>query len=616
MWPPSWVGFATADWSRPDPMGSLALKAANDQHADAAAVDRMLRAAPHRGPATKVVSCGGVALGVANVPGWVDSWICERDGRAAALSGTLDNRLELAAELAQAGATPVGDDPAELVLAAFRHWGEAALPRLRGTFVGAVTDGRATWAFRDQLGSRSLFHRRNGCGFLAASEAKQVAAGADMAREPDLDAVTDIFYGRLDGTRTAVRGVERFPRASVGRIDPDGALTVRRYWDPRALLETSDAGPEEALERFIELLEQAAQRMVTGNDALGLSGGIDSPTVAAFAAPRHLEMSGRPLQAVSAVFPHLPAVDEREYIEQVTALLGLPLDTYVPSARPLDDVERWVDLLDGPIDSMSIPEVAESYRRARAGGARTMMTGELAEYVYEVDPHVLGHFILHGRLDAAARWLRDYRGRGRSWRRILRGLAPSLAPAFVAGRYTRLRKREIRRLPPWIDAAQVRGLGYRPDLERPARRRWLEEQVDPLLGSTASLDANDLCAAACGVHVRFPLADIDVWEHFLSLRAEVRFPEPRSKAFVRTAMRGRVPDPILDRRDKTAFNDHGEASTDYETLRRLLSDPATRLPGVDYGLLRERLRGERLDAFEASWANDLAYAHAYLGLFV
>jgi asparagine synthase (glutamine-hydrolysing) len=575
----------------------------------------MLHAAPHRGSKRELAIRGSVALGVTNDPSWVDSWIAEGEGHTAAFSGTLDNGPELKRELAAADARSPAETPAGLLLQAFLRWRESSLPRLRGTFVGALTDGRSTWTFRDQLGSRTLFHRSNGHGFLAASEAKQVAAGAEIARKPDLEAVADTFYGRLDCGRTAVRGVERFPRASVAVVTAGGRARFRRYWDPSALLETSTAGPEEARDRFVELLEQSARRMVTGSDALGLSGGIDSPTIAAFAAPRHLELSGRPLQAVSAVFPHLPAVDERSYIEEVTERLGLPLDAYVPRARPLDDVERWVDLLDGPIDSMSIPEVAESYRRARSNGARTMLTGELAEYVYEVDPHVLGHFVLHGRFRAAASWLGDYRRRGRSWRRILRGLAPSLAPAFVAGRYTRLRRREVRLLPPWIDPREVRGLGYRPDLERPARRRWLDYQVDPLLGPTSSLDANDLCAAACGVHVRFPLADLDIWEHFLALRADVRFPEPRSKAFVRRAMRGHVPDAILDRRDKTAFNDHGEASTDYETLCRLLIDPPARLPGVDYKLLAERLRRGGLDAFEASWANDLAYAHAYLELF-
>ena len=82
-------------------------------------------------------------------------------------------------------------------------------------------------------------------------------------------------------------------------------------------------------------MNQAVSRTVSGNDVVALSGGIDSPVVAAFAAARHAELSGRPLQALSAVFPHLPSVDELPYIELVRKRLDIPLQTYVPAARPL-----------------------------------------------------------------------------------------------------------------------------------------------------------------------------------------------------------------------------------------------------------------------------------------
>ena len=112
------------------------------------------------------------------------------------------------------------------VLQAFLRWGEGALPRLRGTSSArsptAARPGRSgiSWA------SRSLFHRSNGHGFLVASEAEQVAAGAGIAREPDLEAVADTFYGRLDGARTAVRGVERFPRASLAIVTAGARATL------------------------------------------------------------------------------------------------------------------------------------------------------------------------------------------------------------------------------------------------------------------------------------------------------------------------------------------------------------------------------------------------------
>jgi asparagine synthase (glutamine-hydrolysing) len=127
---------------------------------------------------------------------------------------------------------------------------------------------------------------------------------------------------------------------------------------------------------------------------------------------------------------------------------------------------------------------------------------------------------------------------------------------------------------------------------------------------TAEADA--ICAAACGVEVRRPLADVDLWEFFLSLPAEQKFPDPVSKGLVRRAMRGRLPVEIFERRDKTAFDAHYLAGADYPALRRLLLDDWLRLPGVDYEHLRLRLEDESMGVFELSWASDLARAHAFL----
>ena len=96
----------------------------------------MLRAAPHRGSERALATRGSVALGVANDPSWVDSWIAEGQGHTAAFSGTLDNRPELEREVAAADVRSPAESPAGLVLQAFLRWGEGALPRLRGTFVG------------------------------------------------------------------------------------------------------------------------------------------------------------------------------------------------------------------------------------------------------------------------------------------------------------------------------------------------------------------------------------------------------------------------------------------------------------------------------------------------
>ena len=77
-------------------------------------------------------------------------------------------------------------------------------------------------------------------------------------------------------------------------------------------------------------------------------------------------------------------------------------------------------------------------------------------------------------------------------------------------------------------------------------------------------------------------------------------------------LRGRLPDPILDRRNKTLFDDHAMAQVDYPTLKRLLTEPRHRIPGVNYERLTQRIHQGNFTRFDWFWAKDLAWIHAFL----
>jgi len=112
--------------------------------------------------------------------------------------------------------------------------------------------------------------------------------------------------------------------------------------------------------------------------------------------------------------------------------------------------------------------------------------------------------------------------------------------------------------------------------------------------------------------VRRPFVDVDLWEFFLSLRAEVKFPDTRRKTLVRRSLRGRLPDELLDRRDKTVFGEHLLTHADYDLMRRYLVDPKHRIGGVDYARLAQRLEQGGFTLWEYCWARDLTSAHAFL----
>jgi hypothetical protein len=194
-------------------------------------------------------------------------------------------------------------------------------------------------------------------------------------------------------------------------------------------------------------------------------------------------------------------------------------------------------------------------------------------------------------------------------------VTPFLPPAAL--RWFGVRDRRLpARIPPWLDPRYVvRGATSSRPRHLPWRL-WSEQQLQGFHGSTVTMEADEACATLNGVTIRRPLADVDFWEFFLSLRAEVKFPDRAPKSLVRSLLRGRVPDEILDRRDKTVFDDHALRQIDYAALEKTLGDRGDgyRMAGVDYTVLRERIRQRQLDLADWVWAKDLARVHAFVSL--
>src|ERR671919_915128 len=242
-------------------------------------VSRMLAAAPHRGISELTVTKGACTLGV--VGAGPEASLHSGDGLAAAFVGRLDNGPELAAE-----ADLAGDEvtPAAVVAALFGRLRDRAPARLRGAYAAVVTDGTTLWGFRDHVGFETLFCAERSGEVRMASEAKQVAAGLSTPREPDLDTLRRIFYVNVeDHTRTSLTGVRRVLAGTIAGSSGE-SIRWRRYWDPSSLLETARLSADEIAEGFEEHMRRATARVLVGEDAVSLSGGIDSPAIAALAA--------------------------------------------------------------------------------------------------------------------------------------------------------------------------------------------------------------------------------------------------------------------------------------------------------------------------------------------
>jgi asparagine synthase (glutamine-hydrolysing) len=578
---------------------------------DERAVLAGLNAVPYETEPPVTRRIGNAIIGVAPRRGLAHEHLSARGEWACILWGQLDNAQVLRRELGMSEND--GTNDADVVEAAIRRLGPTVVRRFRGTFAGVVTDGRSLWAFRDHVGFAPLFFRDDANAFTVAGISRQVVVAAGIREEPNLDVLeVMLFSSQPSGTLPALKGVKRLAQGCVATFDDAAKLRIERFWHPHELLETRRISEPDAREEFLALLKQASERVLTGRDVLFLSGGLDSPMVAAYAAPEYRRRFGRPLPALTAVFPDLPNVDESDYARLVADRFGMEYRTWRPTARTLDDVAAWSAKLGTPVPTLSVPEVWEAYSLVAGSGLQNVITGEFAELTFGKWPQMLPYLFARGRLRALWRVMRAEHARGAG----RRGLVFDALSAFVPGRVLNWRAKRgvgpaLEPTPDWIRLAPVDVKTPRRDLMVPARERWRQLQLAGTAGSTISMEADAICGLMAGVVIRRPLADIDLWEFFLSLPADVKFPVLEWKALARRALNGVLPEEILTRR-KTVFDDHVMQQIDYGALDRFLLEPAHQMPQVDYVVLADRIKRRALGFHDWIWARELVRIHAFL----
>ncbi|MGV0835340.1 asparagine synthase (glutamine-hydrolyzing) [Mycolicibacterium thermoresistibile] len=208
-------------------------------------------------------------------------------------NGEIYNYLELRDALrSEFGATFVTDGDGEAIIAAYHHWGTAALNRLRGMFAFALWDTERGELFcaRDPFGIKPLFMATGPGGTALGSEKKSLlelapALGIDLSLdERAVQHYTVLQY--VPEPETLHRGVRRLESGCYARLRPGRQPEITRYFQPRftAVPFTADT-TEQRYREITEVLEDSVAKHMRADVTVGafLSGGIDSTAIAALA---------------------------------------------------------------------------------------------------------------------------------------------------------------------------------------------------------------------------------------------------------------------------------------------------------------------------------------------
>lgn len=488
-------------------------------------------------------------------------------------NGEIYNHAELREELTALGHTDWQTDHSdtEVILHAFAQWGVDCLKRFRGMFAIALWDAReqSLWLVRDRIGIKPLYYAVDQRGVVFASEIKAILAGPERPRAVNEEAFFHyLTFLTTPAPMTLFEGIGKLEAGTWTRIDADGTTQTERWWDAwddvELVLGKSD---DEIARDVLDGLEEAVCYRKVGDVPIGvfLSGGVDSSTnVALFS-----KGEDTPVKTFSIGYDGKQGsvADELPYARSVAELVGAEHHEYLISQNDLlSFLPDMVRHQDEPIaDPVCVPVYYVS-KLARDNGVTVCQVGEGADELF------WGY-----RSWRIFLWLE----RANAWPvpRFIKKLGVfALTAVGLGGKlYTEFLRRAALGLPifwggaeAFSEAAKWQILSPRLRQKFTGRSSW--EALAPIrerfeknapdkspLNWMTYLDLNlrlpelllmrvDKMSMAASVEARVPFLDHHFVHHALSIPPGVKTRGGVLKYILKKAVRGLIPDRIIDRK--------------------------------------------------------------------
>jgi len=475
---------------------------------------------------------------------------CSLDGRVWLLGDVrLDGRDELRSLLEQhREEAAVEATNEELILRAWRLWGEKSFENLAGDFSFALWDAEARqlWCVRALMGARPFFYAQVAGQLIFSNTLDAVRLAPDVSAKLDLHFIGDFLLQGWcpEPERSAFLDIRRLHAGHALKYS-NGEALVRRFAtfpieEPLFLKRREDY-----VEQFRGLLERAVRdRLPAGPAGIFMSGGLDSTSVAAVA---NRVQTARGVQGSLRAYTvdYTPLFDDEEghFAAQTAQHLGIPIDILPgASCTPFGGWEETSLTTPEPSSEPFFALHLEHYRqvaqRARVvlsgDGGDDIMTGRAWLYlVYLLKRGRLGtmtgafggYFLRHGRL-----------------------------PPLRAGIRTRLRRwmgraEESLEYPKWLEPGFEQKMKLRDrwrDLQQPVKSEHSlhSEGYASITGSywPSVAEGEDSGWTGVPVETRAPLLDSRVLRFLLRVPP---VPWCMNKELLRAAMNALLPEDIL-----------------------------------------------------------------------
>lgn len=475
-------------------------------------------------------------------------------------NGEVYNFTELRAELQHLGHFFRTHSDTEVILAAYRQWGEKCFDKFNGMWAILIFDlaQRTLIGSRDRLGIKPLFYSVDGDRLLFASEAKAIAFAKETGPEIEPYRFQEFLLGfpPQSADLSFFKNVHPVPAGTTFRVD----LTAQacsdphftRYWDLAAF--SSDAGPHDfdrSKSEFIELLSSSVNYQLGADVEVGslLSGGLDTSLISRLAVQKR---QVPPLKTFSIVYDDVD-MSELPYIQAVVSQGNLESRTFrMTPETAWASVDRVVEAQGQPLLGQDLIAQYHAYELARRNSAIVVLDGQGADEMLGGMPFyetpIFLELITQFKYTAV---MSELRCRSRLYERS----SFSIFRQYVLGAYSRKIKEKFLPLTSdWLDCEMddARGRSHDYGRDASALNRFLYHKVRHTNLPTVLL-YQDRSSMAHGVESRVPFLDHRIVEFCFRLPAAHKISQGQRKRVLREAAKDYLPAMVLERKDKKVF---------------------------------------------------------------
>jgi asparagine synthase (glutamine-hydrolysing) len=497
-------------------------------------------------------------------------------GTALVFDGRLDNRGELLASLtASPGISPESPDPA-LILAAYEAFGERFPERLNGDFALGLFDPnrRRLLLARDALGIRPLYYARPRDTFLFASEIKALLAHPQVSSRANDDNLAEFLLGGLaldNEGWTFFEGVRSLLPGYMAVLTPSGFVT-QRYWDFEPTRRVRLSSFPEYVEAFRHYFEQAVRRRLRSAYpvAVSVSGGMDSSSIFCTAETLRRRAPERypPLLGISYTSDEGSPSDEKAFLLDIERDYGVRIERIPMGLGLMNGCMEAVWHSEVPLLDDQWNTTRESMRTLHRLGARVLLTGHWGDQVLFDQAYLTDLFrglawgTVWAHLREFGHWLTDVNPRW-FWRSFMVDLVRYHVPDALVPCLRRLRAKLVRSA--WDDPFYTEAF-RKQSRQHASKHTAIEGQFATVLARSlyggirskfhvSCMEWNNKVAAMHGLEMAFPFLDRDLFCFLMGSPGEMLTWNGVPKAILREAMRGVLPEAIVERRYKADFTD-------------------------------------------------------------